>query len=120
MPRVLYNWTIYKRRSKMKTLRNFNILFIISIFGFISCQPVAHSMIEGRVKRSTLSVTGKIPGRIHEIRVHEGEFVKAGDTLAVLSLPEVDAKMAQAEGAVESANAQYQMAQKGATDLQLK
>lgn len=105
----------------MKTLKNSNFLFIIAILGLASCRPVPdQSSIEGRVKRSTIAITGKIPGRIHEIRVHEGEFVKAGDTLAVLSLPEVDAKMAQAEGAVESANAQYKMAQKGATDLQLQ
>jgi len=104
----------------MKTLKNINILFIISILGFTSCESTPDKSIEGRIKRSTISVTGKIPGRIHEIRVHEGEFVKAGDTLAVLSLPEVDAKLAQAEGAVKSADAQYRMARKGATDLQLQ
>lgn len=104
----------------MKTLKNINILFVSIIFGVISCQSVSDKPIEGRIKRNTISVTGKIPGRIHEIRVQEGEFVKAGDTLAVLSLPEVNAKMAQAMGAVKSASAQYQMAQKGATDLQLQ
>jgi HlyD family secretion protein len=33
-----------------------------------------------------------------------------GDTLAILDLPEVDAKIQQAEGAVTSAKAQYNMA----------
>lgn len=104
----------------MKTLKNINFLFLLSVFGFASCQSTVNKPIEGKVKRNTISVTGKIPGRIYEIRVNEGEFVKAGDTLAVLSLPEVDAKMAQAEGAVKSADAQYKMTLKGATDLQLQ
>lgn len=104
----------------MKTLKNINLLFLLSVLGFASCESPVDKPIEGKVKRNTISVTGKIPGRVHEIRVHEGEFVKAGDTLAILSLPEVDAKMAQAEGAVKSADAQYKMSLKGATDLQLQ
>lgn len=104
----------------MKTLKNINLLFLLSVLGFASCQSTIDKPIEGKIKRNTISVTGKIPGRVHEIRVHEGEFVKAGDTLAILSLPEVDAKMVQAEGAVKSADAQYKMTLKGATDLQLQ
>src|SRR5690606_31393264 len=42
------------------------------------------------------------------------------DTLAILDVPEVEAKKNQAEGAVISATAQYQMAVKGATDNQMK
>lgn len=104
----------------MKSLKNINFLFLLSVLGLASCQPTVDKPIEGKIKRNTLSVTGKIPGRIQEIRVHEGELVKAGDTLAILSLPEVDAKMVQAEGAVKSADAQYKMTLKGATDLQLQ
>lgn len=104
----------------MKALKNILILILLSAFGLASCQSKDDRPLEGKIKRSTISVTGKIPGRVHEIRVHEGEFVKAGDTLAVLSLPEVDAKIAQAQGAVKSADAQYKMTLKGATNLQLK
>jgi HlyD family secretion protein len=76
--------------------------------------------IEGKIEREQLSVTTKIPGKIQKILVEEGQFVQKGDTLIVLELPEVDAKAAQAQGALESAQAQYQMAIKGATDGQLK
>src|SRR5690606_37804484 len=39
---------------------------------------------------------------------------------AILDIPEVDAKIAQAQGAVKSAAAQYEMAERGATANQLK
>src|SRR5690606_8308403 len=58
--------------------------------------------------------------RIDQILVREGDFVKKGDTLAVLDIPEVEAKKAQAQGAVKSAEAQYSMSVHGATANQLK
>jgi len=104
----------------MKTSKIIFYTGLALILIIASCKQEAESQIEGRIKRSTIAVTGKIPGRLLDIRVQQGEYVKAGDTLAVLELPEVDAKVAQAEGAVKSADAQYKMAQKGATDLQLR
>ncbi len=91
------------------------------LLGLSSCTSEPASVpIQGRIKKETLSVSGKIPGRIEAVYVSEGDLVQAGDTLAKLSIPEVDAKIAQAQGAVQSAEAQYQMAQKGATALQLE
>lgn len=75
--------------------------------------------LEGKIERDQISVTTKIPGKIHEILVEEGQLVQKGDTLAILELPEVEAKSIQAKGALEAAQAQYDMALKGATDGQL-
>lgn len=80
----------------------------------------AEKKIEGKIEREQLSVTTKIPGKIQRILVEEGQFVHKGDTLIVLELPEVDAKAVQAQGALESAQAQYEMAVKGATDGQIQ
>ena len=76
--------------------------------------------IEGKIEREQIAVTTKIPGKIQKILVEEGQLVNKGDTLFILELPEVDAKAAQAQGALESAQAQYDMALKGATDGQMK
>ncbi|UIR55347.1 biotin/lipoyl-binding protein [Sphingobacterium sp. SRCM116780] len=75
---------------------------------------------EGKIERDQISVTTKIPGKVHQILVSEGAIVQAGDTLMILEFPEVDAKSAQAKGALDAAQAQYNMAVKGATDNQLK
>jgi len=77
-------------------------------------------VIQGKVERDEIAVVGKIAGRIDEILVSEGDFVKKGDTLAILDIPEVEAKKTQAQGAVKSAEAQYDMSVHGATANQLK
>jgi HlyD family secretion protein len=61
-----------------------------------------------------------VPGRILELRVKEGDFVKAGDTLAILDCPEVKAKMQQAQGAEGAAAALDKMAQNGARKEQVQ
>ena len=69
----------------------------------------------GKVKFETISVSSKIGGRIQKIYVEEGQTVKKGDTLAMMNIPEVDAKMMQAEGAITAAKGQLDMAHNGAT-----
>jgi HlyD family secretion protein len=76
--------------------------------------------LEGKIKRETISFTPKITGRILKIYVEEGQAVKPGDTLAMLDLPEVSAKIAQAKGVVAAASAQHEMAENGATSNQIK
>lgn len=49
-------------------------------------------VIQGKVERDEIAVVGKIAGRIDQILVHEGDFVKKGDMLAILDIPEVEAK----------------------------
>lgn len=98
-----------------------NIYFLLICISLIlmSCSTPNEDILQGKVERSYVSVVGKIPGRMAELRVTEGDFVKKGDTLAVLDIPETDAKVAQALGAVHSATSQYDMALHGATLGQL-
>ena len=98
------------------------LLVFIGICTMASCSnksEVAKS-IQGKIERDEIAVVGKLAGRIDKILVNEGDFVKKGDTLAILDIPEVDAKKAQAQGAVKSAEAQYEMSVHGATSNQLK
>ena len=98
------------------------ILVFIGICTIASCSnksEVAKS-IQGKIERDEIAVVGKLAGRIDKILVNEGDFVKKGDTLAILDIPEVAAKKAQAQGAVKSAEAQYEMSVHGATSNQLK
>ncbi len=74
---------------------------------------------QGRVKQETISVVPKIAGRILQINVSEGSAVHKGDTLAVLDVPEISAKLQQAGGAIESAQGQLNLAVNGATGEQV-
>ncbi len=82
-------------------------------------QKPKEAPLQGKTEQEEIAVTGKIAGRIAQLKVREGDFVHKGDTLAVLDIPEVAAKRAQAAGAVESAAAQYQMSVAGATHNQM-
>lgn len=96
------------------------ILLAITSF-FVGCEKkINKNQIQGKIENEQIAVVSKIPGKILKIFVKEGDLVKKGDTLAILDIPEVDAKKNQAEAAVTSAKAQYNMAVKGATENQIK
>lgn len=107
-----------------KTQHN-NIL--LAILGFIAVVAVVatigyftldkeEDIIQGEVEVTEYRVSSKLPGRILELRVQEGDFVHAGDTLAILDAPEVKAKKAQAESARNAASALNEMAYNGARE----
>ena len=99
--------------------RIITLLAIASLF--VGCEKnINKGQIQGKIENEQIAVVSKIPGKIIKIFVKEGDLVKKGDTLAILDIPEVNAKINQAEGAVTSAKAQYNMAVKGATDNQIK
>lgn len=101
--------------------KNISILFVMLLL-LGSCgkkkEDLNHS--EGKAKKDVISFAPKVTGRILKIYVSEGQTVKKGDTLALLDVPEVSAKIAQAQGAVNAATAQEKMAKNGATADQLK
>lgn len=100
-----------------------NFLYILgSVLILQSCgdRGAPQRKLEGKIERDQISVTTKIPGKVNQILVSSGQQVQKGDTLLILELPEVEAKSLQAQGALEAAQAQYDMATKGATEGQLK
>lgn len=95
-------------------------VFLLLLLQSCSSNKKEAKLLEGKIEREQIAVTTKVPGKIQKILVEEGQIVHKGDTLIILELPEVEAKSAQAQGALEAAQAQYDMALKGATDGQLK
>lgn len=94
---------------------------VASILSLVACKnDNPDQLTEGKTKKEIVSFAPKVTGRILKIYVEEGQTVKAGDTLAMLDVPEVSAKIAQAKGATAAATAQAQMAKNGATADQLR
>ncbi len=85
-----------------------------------ACSDKTEKPVMGKIKKEAISFTPKVTGRILKIYVQEGDVVQPGDTLAMLDVPEVDAKLAQASGVVKAATAQKTLADNGATENQRK
>ena len=95
------------------------VVVIVAIIGLIALDRDP-DIIQGQVEVSEYRVSSKVPGRILEIRVKEGDYVKAGDTLAILDAPDVRAKMEQAQSAENAAAALELKAQNGARKEQIQ
>lgn len=94
------------------------IVVIVGLLGVFALRPEPEVLM-GEVAVSEYRVSNKVPGRISEIFVTEGQQVKAGDTLAYISSPEVDAKLKQAQAARSAASAQNSKAKNGAREQQV-
>ena len=90
---------------------------IVAVVGIFAIHE-PKEMITGEVDASEYRVSNKVPGRIDTLYVHEGDRVKAGDTLAHICSPQVEAKMMQAEAVKNAASAQSRKAKGGARDQQ--
>ncbi len=103
----------------LKTVSFFGLAATV-ILSLSSCSSKApyDGRIEGKVKKDEVTLAPKVPGRIIKMNVKEGDHVKAGDTLAIIDVPEIEAKRLQAEGAFEAASGQYEMARNGATSFE--
>ena len=95
------------------------VVIIVALIGFFALGRDPE-LIQGQVEASEYRVSSKVPGRILEIRVKEGDYVKVGDTLAILDAPEVRAKMEQAQSAENAAAALELKAQNGARQEQIQ
>ena len=66
--------------------------------------------VAGRIEGDDATLASKVAGRIREIKVREGDTVKAGDVIAVLDDDQIRAREQQAQAAVEQAQARLQRA----------
>lgn len=95
------------------------VLVVVALIGFFMLEEGPET-IQGQAEVSEYRISGKVPGRILEYRVKEGDFVHKGDTLVILEAPEVAAKMLQAQAAEAAAQAQQDKAYKGARAEQIQ
>ena len=71
-------------------------VLVIAIIGFIFMNR-PDNFIEGQVEGTDIRISGKLPGRVAEFYVQEGDTVKAGDTLVHIHSSVVYAQLGQAE-----------------------
>lgn len=95
------------------------VVAVVALVGFFALRK-GPEIVQGQAEVTEYRVSSKVPGRILEFRVKEGQHVEAGDTLALLEAPDVVAKLEQARAAQAAAQAQNEKALKGARHEQVQ
>ena len=95
------------------------VIISVALYGFFFLNH-EDNIIQGEADITEVRISSKVPGRVAQFMVKEGDYVKKGDTLAILSTPDVDAKLAQAIAAESGAAAQNQKAITGTRSEQIQ
>ncbi len=82
-------------------------VIVLAIVGFFMLKA-PDEIIEGQAEATSVRISGKLPGRVTDIYVKEGDMVKAGDTLIHIHSSLAEAKLLQAEEMKKAASAQNQ------------
>ncbi|MFZ1236117.1 MAG: biotin/lipoyl-binding protein [Prevotella sp.] len=96
-----------------------SVVIVVAIIGFLTLGKTPE-IVQGEIEVSEYRVSSKIPGRIQELRVKEGDYVHVGDTLVILEAPEVNAQEKAASATQQAASAMSDMADNGARKEQIQ
>lgn len=94
-------------------------VIILVIIGSMYAFKEETDTIQGQADVTEYRVSSKVPGRVLRYMVKEGQYVHAGDTLAILEAPDVEAKLTQARAAESAAAALNRKAERGARQEQI-
>ena len=89
------------------------VIVAVSLICWFAIKPVPN-FIQGEVEATSVKISSKVPGRIEQMDVKEGQQVTKGQQLFMLSTPEVQAKLQQAQAVRQAAGAQSEKARRGA------
>lgn len=106
--------------GRQRLLRATVVLFSLALVAFVgwglwkAAQPVPEQL-QGMVDAEQINVATKVPlARVVKLLVHEGQAVRAGEELAVLESPELDARRDQTDAVLAGAQAAKARADAGA------
>ena len=80
------------------------VVVLVAVIGYFTLGK-EEEVIQGEIEVSEYRVACKLPGRITELRVKEGDMVHKGDVLAVVEIPEANAQEKVAEATANATEA---------------
>jgi HlyD family secretion protein len=104
------------KKSKARIIGLIVLILLLGLIAFglwKAYQPQAIEL-QGRVEAETVHISTKVPSRIEEFYVTEGQSIKKGQALVRFVSPELEAKKEQAQAALQSATAFHSTIYRGA------
>lgn len=89
-------------------------IFVWLIVSFYLAHKPKESFIQGQIEATQYSISSKVAGRIDELFVKKGDFIKQGDLAYTIKSPELEAKIKQAQAGYEASKALREETNKGA------
>ena len=108
-----------KTRTALAAVAGLAVLGLVAWGLWQASRPVPVP-IQGQMEARETDVAAKIPGRVAEVAVREGDQIAAGGLILKLDAPEVQAKLAQATAAQEAAQAVARKAAQGARPQEIQ
>ena len=104
-----------KNKGLLKVIVAIVVLLLLALiaYGLWKAYQPKQVQVQGRVEAETLHISTKVPSRIEQVYVSEGQKVKKGQELVLLTSPEIQAKKQQALAALQSAQALQSTAERG-------
>ena len=93
---------------------------VVALLVITACQKEEPKELVGMGETREVVVASKVSGRLANVLVSEGDTVRAGQVVASLASPEIEAKVEQARGMVKSADARRDMVRKGARPEEIR
>lgn len=90
------------------------------VYGVWRAAQPAPDVFQGQMEARETDIAPKVPGRIAQVLVKEGDVVQPGTPLIRMDSPEVNAKLAQASAAQEAAKAIAAKAEHGARPQEIE
>jgi HlyD family secretion protein len=93
---------------------------LLLAFGLWQASQPAPEVFQGQMEAHETDIAPKVTARIAQVLVQEGDQVEVGSTLVRTNSPEVTAKLTQATGAQQAAQALSDKAQNGARPQEIE
>lgn len=104
----------YMKRKNIVAIAVIAAVIAVAVLAAIMLTRGDKVVLQGETDVTVYKASSKVAGRIEKMYVREGQTVKKGDLLYVLSTPELDARRRQAVAAKDAASAQESKANRGA------
>ncbi len=117
MPNYHYNKPKANNAAMIKKALLTIVLLIIIAYGLYQSTKQSEPQVitlQGQMQMQQTSIAAKVPGRIAQILVTEGDKVVPGQQLIEMDSPEINAKVAQARAGKQMAQSQLDKAENGA------
>jgi HlyD family secretion protein len=105
---------VMNKKGILLTVTGVCVLLVLVVYSaIVICMPKPLE-VQGEVDATQVRVASKVVGRLDSVTVNKGDAVTRGQLLFILSSPEINARLDQANAALQGARAQNSKAVTGA------